>query len=64
MSGAGTGSWRLVPFSAERAAGEPGDFYPDISKIERLLGWRPSTSLADGLERTIAHYRDNKERYW
>ncbi len=29
----------------------------DISKIERLLEWRPRVSLADGLRRTVAYYR-------
>ncbi len=33
------------PVLAERKAQEPGDFYSDISKIRRLLGWRPRTSL-------------------
>jgi dTDP-glucose 4,6-dehydratase len=28
-------------------------------KAERLLGWRARTSFADGLERTVAWYRDN-----
>jgi dTDP-glucose 4,6-dehydratase len=28
-------------------------------KAERLLGWRARTSFADGLQRTIAWYRDN-----
>jgi UDP-glucose 4-epimerase len=36
---------------------ETGDFVADVSKIARELGWRPSVSLRDGLERTAAHYR-------
>jgi len=31
---------------------------PDISKAERLLGWRPTVPLAAGLVPTIAHFRD------
>jgi dTDP-glucose 4,6-dehydratase len=36
---------------------------PDISKAERVLGWRPEISLADGLSITIAYFREkaNKE---
>jgi dTDP-glucose 4,6-dehydratase len=32
-------------------------------KIARLTGWRARTSFADGLERTVAWYRDN-EAWW
>ena len=32
-------------------------------KIERLTGWRPRTSFEEGLERTVAWYRDN-EAWW
>jgi dTDP-glucose 4,6-dehydratase len=32
-------------------------------KAERLLGWRASTSFADGLERTVNWYREN-EAWW
>ena len=31
----------------------------DASKAERLLGWTPSVSFDEGLERTIAWYRAN-----
>jgi dTDP-glucose 4,6-dehydratase len=34
-----------------------------IDKAERLLGWRARTSFEDGLERTVAWYRDN-EAWW
>ena len=60
----GSGAWELAPFSAERAATEPGDFYSDISKIRRVVGWSPSTSLHDGLERTVGFYRRFREHYW
>ncbi len=41
--------WEFAPFSAERQAQEPGDFYSDIRKIGRILGWRPRTPLPEGL---------------
>jgi dTDP-glucose 4,6-dehydratase len=30
---------------------------PDISKAERLLGWRPQVPLEEGLQRTLEHFR-------
>jgi UDP-glucose 4-epimerase len=56
--------WEYAPFSAERKAQEPGDFYSDISKIRGLVGWQPRTSLEDGLAETVAFYREYKQHYW
>ena len=61
---AGSGRWEFAAFSPERAALEPGDFCSDISKIDRLVGWRPETSLEDGIGKTIEYYRRHKEHYW
>lgn len=36
---------------------ETGDFIADISRIDREIGWRPMTSLTDGLDRTVAFHR-------
>jgi len=64
VEAAGTGSLAFTPFSAERKAQEPGDFYTDIGKISRVTGWRPVTRLADGVARTLDFYRQNREQYW
>jgi UDP-glucose 4-epimerase len=61
---AGTGSWELAPFSAERKAQEPGDFYSDVSRIGERLLWQPRTELRDGLEQTIDYYRNRRASYW
>jgi UDP-glucose 4-epimerase len=63
---------RLVPgtrieftdFTPERRAQEPGDFVSDISKIRRLLGWEPKVGLEEGLERTVAFYRERRDDYF
>ena len=61
---AGSGRWEHAPFSPERKAQEPGDFYSDISKIRRLVGWGPRTALRDGLRQTVDFYRAHKAHYW
>ncbi len=35
--------------------------WADIGKAERLLGWRPQVTLAEGMARLAAWYRDNRE---
>ncbi|MGH9666647.1 MAG: GDP-mannose 4,6-dehydratase [Bryobacteraceae bacterium] len=58
------GSMEFAEFSAERKAQEPGDFYSDISKISRIVGWKPTTSLEDGLAKTMDYYRRCRQHYW
>jgi UDP-glucose 4-epimerase len=61
---AGSGQWAFAPFTPERKAQEPGDFYSDISKIRRIVGWVPQTSLREGLQATVDYYRAHHEHYW
>jgi len=61
---AGTGRWEFAPFSQERAAQEPGDYYSDISKLRHLVGWEPTTELSTGLSQTVDYYRKYKANYW
>lgn len=41
--------------------GEIDQQYVDATKLRELCGWSPTTSLDEGLERTLAWYRDNPE---
>ena len=61
---AGTGRWEYASFTPERKAQEPGDFYSDIIKIRRIVGWQPTTSLTEGLHKTVEYYRANRRHYW
>ncbi|MBL7064957.1 MAG: NAD-dependent epimerase/dehydratase family protein [Anaerolineae bacterium] len=60
----GGGSYRIVPFPADRKRIDIGDFYGDYTKIRTQLGWRPAVPLREGLERTIAFYHQCREHYW
>jgi UDP-glucose 4-epimerase len=57
-------SWEHAPFTPERKAQEPGDFYSDITKIRSVVGWEPVTPLDDGLRQTLAYYRAHRAHYW
>ncbi len=61
---AGSGKVAFTEFTKERKEVEPGDYYTDISKIKRVVGWTPRTSLEEGLRKTIAFYRRYKKEYW
>ncbi|MDX2138564.1 MAG: NAD-dependent epimerase/dehydratase family protein, partial [Chloroflexota bacterium] len=61
---AGSGHWEFAPFSAERKAQEPGDFYSDITKIKTLVAWQPHMVLEDGLRATVEYYRQHRQHYW
>lgn len=42
--------------------GDAGDAYCNNAKAKKLLGWSPMTSLADGLDQTIAWYAEHGDR--
>jgi UDP-glucose 4-epimerase len=60
----GQGSYRLTPFPAERKRIDIGDVYCAYFRLRDQLGWRPSTSLRQGLAQVIAYYQQYGEHYW
>ena len=60
----GGGSYRIAPFPADRRRIDIGDYHGDYTKIRTQLDWRPTVSLRQGLERTIAFYHRYREHYW
>ena len=60
---AGTGRFRFVEWPPEKKAIDIGDFYADSSRIARTLGWKPTTTLREGFERTIPYYRTHMNHY-
>ena len=45
----------------ERTKDDPQTRQPDVSRARALLGWEPVVGLEDGLDRTIAWFRDHLE---
>jgi len=60
----GAGSYDIIPYPPDRKPIDIGDYYADYRFIQGRLGWRPQVSLREGLARTIAFYRENKQFYW
>lgn len=60
----GGGSHTIVPYPADRKPIDIGDYYGDYRLIQGRLGWRPRVGLREGLARTIAFYRENRQYYW
>ena len=52
-----TGSASELSFK-ELPEDDPKVRQPDISKARRVLGWEPKVELRDGLERTLAYFRE------
>jgi len=63
VAAAGRGRYRVVPFPADRADIDIGDYYADFTRIRKELGWRPRVPLDEGLARTVAWYREALPHY-
>ena len=58
------GSYRLIPFPAERKAIDIGDYYGNFAKISSELGWMPTTPLREGLRGTLEYFGSYAHHYW
>ncbi|MGE4232254.1 MAG: GDP-mannose 4,6-dehydratase [Bacteriovoracia bacterium] len=52
-----------IPWPADRKAIETGDFVADCSAAAKHLNWTPKVSYEDGLDQTIAFYREHLKHY-
>jgi len=53
-----TGNKGGITFKDERIKGDPQTRQPDISRARSVLGWEPKIKLHEGLEKTIAYFRE------
>lgn len=58
------GTYQLVPFPENRKKIDIGDYYGDYRKIRSQLGWKPETTLEQGLEKTLDFYNSFSTHYW
>jgi nucleoside-diphosphate-sugar epimerase len=59
----GAGSFEIVPFPEGRKRIDIGDYYGDFGRAREVLGWTPKHSFREGIDKTIAYYRDHGEHY-
>jgi UDP-glucose 4-epimerase len=60
---AGSGRYRFVEWPPDKKAIDIGDFTTDSTLIAHTLGWKATTTLRDGLARTIRFYREHLAQY-
>jgi len=60
---AGSGRVKFVPWPPDKKRIDIGSFYSDSTKFERTTGWAARVGLREGLERTVAFYREHLPRY-
>jgi|UniRef100_A0A7C3V0N1 UDP-glucose 4-epimerase len=53
-----------LPWPQDRYLVETGDFIADISKIKEATDWQPQIMIREGIEKTVAYYRQYREHYW
>lgn len=59
----GGGEYAVRSFPPERKRIDIGDYYASDALLRETVGWRPQISLADGLARTVAYYRQYLTEY-
>jgi nucleoside-diphosphate-sugar epimerase len=55
---------REVPWPADRALVETGDYVSDLSQFRAATGWEPKVKFREGVERTASFYAAHKQHYW
>ena len=59
----GQGDCQIIPFPEDRKAIDIGDYYADYDKICQAVDWKPTTSLQDGLTKTLDYYYHHIKHY-
>ena len=57
------GEFRSCEFPADRERIDIGNYYANDQLIRDTLGWQPQVPLDDGLQRTLAYFREHIDQY-
>jgi dTDP-glucose 4,6-dehydratase len=49
----------LTILPGKRGEGDPQRRRPDISRAQKILNWKPTIGLEDGLKKTIPYFQEN-----
>lgn len=58
------GEVETAPWPNERKKIDIGSIHVSHGRLTELTGWNPRVSLREGLDRTIAFYKEHGEHYW
>lgn len=58
------GAVETAPWPNERKKIDIGSIHVSHDRLTELTGWNPRVSLREGLDRTIAFYKEHGEHYW
>jgi UDP-glucose 4-epimerase len=59
----GGGEFVVQPLPEERRRIEIGDYYADDAQFRRLTGWQPRVALEQGIDRSLAYFREHLRHY-
>jgi UDP-glucose 4-epimerase len=60
---AATGRVRYVEWPEDKKKIDIGSFYSDSTRFRAAAGWQSTVDIREGLARTMAFYRENREHY-
>ncbi|MBF0370938.1 MAG: NAD-dependent epimerase/dehydratase family protein [Magnetococcales bacterium] len=55
--------YRLMPFPEDSKLIDIGDYYGDYGRFSQTTGWQPRVGLEEGLESTVAWFRQHGKHY-
>ncbi len=53
-----------APFPEDKKIIDIGNYFGDFTRFREATGWNPEVDLEEGLEKTVAFYKEHKEVYW